>query len=125
MPTYNRRLGDGIDLLFGGGRQFFVPTTTTDDEGGSGSRTDGRDLRAEFQGKGYSYVYNTAGFNALTRKSLPVLGLFERSHMEYEYDRPTDAGGEPSITDMTLKAIELLSTGSRKGSRSGPIAATS
>ena len=123
--TYNRRLGDGIDLLFGGGRQFFVPTTTTDDEGGSGSRTDGRDLRSEFQGKGYAYVYNTAGFNSLTRKSLPVLGLFERGHMEYEYDRPSDAGGEPSVTDMTLKAIELLSAGSRKGSRVDPIAGTS
>ena len=49
--TYNRRLGDGIDLLFGGGRQFFVPTTTTDDEGGSGSRTDGRDLRASSRAK--------------------------------------------------------------------------
>jgi len=119
-PTYNTRLGDGIDLLFGGGRQFFVPTTTTDDEGSTGSRTDGRDLRAEFQGKGYSYVYNTAGFHSLTKKSLPVLGLFERSHMEYEYDRPSDAGGEPSITDMTLKAIELLGSGSRKNGRPSP-----
>jgi alkaline phosphatase len=119
-PTYNPRLGDGIDVLFGGGRQFFVPTTTTDDEGGAGSRTDGRDLRAEFQARGYSYVYNTAGFNNLTKRSLPVLGLFERSHMEYEYDRPSDAGGEPSITDMTLKAIELLSSGSRRNSRHSP-----
>ena len=33
--TYNRRLGDGIDMLFGGGRRFFVPTTTADDEGGA------------------------------------------------------------------------------------------
>jgi alkaline phosphatase len=119
-PTYNTRLGDGIDLLFGGGRQFFVPTTTPDDEGGTGSRTDGRDLRAEFQGKGYSYVYNTTGFNSLTEKSLPVLGLFERSHMEYEYDRPSDAGGEPSITDMTLKAIELLGSGRQKNGRHSP-----
>ena len=118
--TYNKRLGDGIDLLFGGGRQFFVPTTTTDEEGGSGSRTDGRDLRAEFQGKGYAYVYNTAGFNNLTRKSLPVLGLFERSHMEYEHDRPSDTGKEPSVTEMTLKAIELLSGGNRKGNRYAP-----
>jgi alkaline phosphatase len=119
-PTFNARLGDGIDVLFGGGRQFFVPTSVTDDEGGTGSRTDGRDLRAEFQAQGYSYVYNTAGFNGLTKRSLPVLGLFERSHMEYEYDRPSDAGGEPSITDMTLKAIELLSSGSRKNSRHSP-----
>ena len=31
------------------------------------------------------------------KKNLPVLGLFESSHMEYEYDRPLDVGGEPSL----------------------------
>lgn len=115
--AYNSRLGRGVDVLMGGGRQFFVPTTTTDEEGGSGSRTDGRDLRAEFRARGYSYVWNTAGFNGLTGASLPVLGLFERSHMEYEYDRATDMGGEPSLTDMTLKSIELLKAGSRRQSQ--------
>jgi alkaline phosphatase len=116
-PTYNRRLGDGIDLLFGGGRQFFVPTTVIDEESGAGSRTDGRDLRAEFAARGYTYVSNTAGFNALSTKSLPVLGLFERSHMEYEHDRLSDAGGEPSVTEMTVKAIQLLSGGERRRGR--------
>jgi alkaline phosphatase len=106
--AYNTRLGDGLDLLMGGGRSFFVPTTVVDEEGGTGGRTDGRDLRGEFAARGYNYVWNTAGFNALTSNSLPVLGLFERSHMEYEYDRPTDQGGEPSLTDMTVKAIQLL-----------------
>jgi alkaline phosphatase len=105
-PTYNERLGSGIDLLFGGGRQFFVPSGVADEEGANGSRPDGRDLRAEYQARGYQYVWNTVGFDALDR--LPALGLFESSHMEYEYDRPTDLGGEPSITDMTTKAIELL-----------------
>jgi alkaline phosphatase len=42
---------------------------------------------------------------------LPVLGLFERSHMEYEYDRLTDMAGEPSLTEMTTKAITMLSQG--------------
>ena len=28
--------------------------------------------------------------------------------MEYEFDRPSDLGGEPSLKDMTIKAIELL-----------------
>jgi alkaline phosphatase len=116
-PTYNSRLGDGIDVLFGGGRQFFVPTTVVDEEGGSGSRTDGRDLRAEYGARGYKYVWNTAGFDALKPASLPVLGLFERSHMEYEYDRATDAGTEPSLTAMTLKSIELLRGRSRKSRR--------
>jgi alkaline phosphatase len=105
-PTYNDRLRSGIDLLLGGGRQFFVPNNVVDEEGGTGSRTDGRDLRAEYQAKGYQYVWNEAGFSALN--SLPALGLFERSHMEYEFDRPSDTGGEPSLTDMTLKAIDLL-----------------
>ena len=113
--TYNPLLGSGIDILMGGGRQFFVPNTTTDEEGGSGSRTDGRDLRAEFQAAGYTYVWNQTGFNALQGSNLPVLGLFERSHMEYEFDRPTDQGGEPSIVDMTVKAISLLEGASRRG----------
>ncbi|MCE9592672.1 MAG: alkaline phosphatase [Planctomycetes bacterium] len=107
-PTYNPKLLGGVDLLFGGGRQFFVPTTVIDEEGGSGSRTDGRDLRAEFQTAGYSYVWNATGFAALGAADLPVLGLFERSHMEWEYDRPTDLGGEPSIVELTSKAIEML-----------------
>jgi alkaline phosphatase len=105
--TYNRRLGKGVDLLLGGGRRFFVPSGVLDEEGGGGSRSDRRDLRQEFQSAGYQYVWNRAGFQQL--KTLPALGLFERSHMEYEFDRPTDQGGEPSVTEMTVKAIELLS----------------
>jgi alkaline phosphatase len=110
--TYNQRLGRGLDLLLGGGRRFFVPNTATDEEGARGARTDGRDLRAEFQAAGYRYVWNAAGFNAVS--ALPLLGLFESSHMEYEYDRPTDLGGEPSLTDMTVKAIRLLENATRR-----------
>jgi len=112
--TYNARLGKGLDLLMGGGRRHFVPSTITDEEGDRGARTDGRDLRAEFSAAGYTYVWNRSGFEALTAASLPVLGLFERSHMEFDYDRPRDLGGEPSIRDMTVKAIELLQAQSRR-----------
>jgi alkaline phosphatase len=114
--TYNRRLGRGIDLLMGGGRRFFVPSGTNDEEGGGGSRTDGRDLRNEFRTAGFKYVWNQAGFNALEPADLPVLGLFERGHMEYEADRATDLGGEPSIAEMTVKAIRLLEQSRRRGS---------
>ena len=106
--TYNQALGDGIDVIFGGGRRHFVPNSLLDEESARGSRTDGRDLRVEYQRAGYTYVDNTAEFNGLTRQSLPVLGLFESSHMEWEWDRATDAGGEPSLTAMTLKSIDLL-----------------
>lgn len=114
-PSYNPRLGTGVDILMGGGRRFFVPSGTNDEEGQGGSRTDGRDLRLEFQGAGYTYVWNQAQFNALTPASLPVLGLFERGHMEYEYDRPTDLGGEPSLVEMTVKSIQLLEQATRRG----------
>ena len=112
--TFNRRLGRGVDILMGGGRRFFVPNTATDEEGVRGARTDGRNLRAEFQAAGYNYVWNTTGFSAL--RSLPVLGLFESSHMEWEFDRPTDLGGEPSLKDMTVKAIQLLESATRRRS---------
>mgnify|MGYP002784405951 CR=1 FL=1 len=112
--TFNARLGGGIDLLMGGGRRFFVPNTQADEEGTNGARTDGRDLRAEFQSAGYQYVWNQSGFNAL--QSLPALGLFESSHMEWEYDRPNDLGGEPSLKDLTTKAVQLLEHATRRPS---------
>jgi alkaline phosphatase len=113
--TFNKRLRDGVDILMGGGRRFFVPTATIDEEGGTGGRTDGRDLRSAFQAAGYTYVWNKAGFNALTPSSLPALGLFERGHMEYEADRVSDLGGEPSLAEMTVKSIHLLEQNRRRG----------
>lgn len=98
----------------GGGRRFFLSNTAADEEGVRGGRTDGRDLRDEFRAAGYNYVWNKTGFDAV--KSLPVLGLFESSHMEYEYDRPSDLGGEPSLKDMTVKAIQLMEAATRRGS---------
>lgn len=108
--TYNAALAGGLDVIAGGGRRFFVPGGTVDEEGSGGARPDGRDLRAEFQAAGYEYVWNDTQWSSLTAADLPVLGLFESSHMEYEYDRPGDAGGEPGLAELTGKAIELLSS---------------
>jgi len=105
--------GDGIEVALGGGRRHFLPNTMQDpeDEGAFGRRTDGRDLTREWEEQGWRarYVWNKAQFDAINpRRVRKLLGLFERSHMEYEYDRPTDAGGEPSLTEMTQKAIKIL-----------------
>ena len=35
-------------------------------------------------------------------------GIFEPDHMQFELDRHKDAAGEPSLADMTEKAIKLL-----------------
>ena len=37
-----------------------------------------------------------------------LLGLFEPSHMQWEADRGEDLGGEPSLAEMTRRAIEHL-----------------
>ena len=113
--TYNQRLGRGVDILMGGGRRFFLPNNVMDEEGVRGARTDSRDLRAEFRAAGYNYAWNKSGFDAL--RSLPVLGLFESGHMEWEFDRPGDLGGEPSLKDMTVKAIQLLEDATRRRSQ--------
>jgi len=105
--------GDGIDLAMGGGRANFLPRETADpeDAAATGARGDGRDLTEEWAGKSsaHAFVYDRKGFDAIDPASDPrVLALFERSHMEYELDRESDAGGEPSLAEMTTKAIEIL-----------------
>jgi len=52
-----------------------VPVGVQDEEGGNGARTDGRDLRVEYQAAGYSYVWNDNDFTTLTPGDLPVLAL--------------------------------------------------
>ena len=106
--------GNGFEVVFGGGRSNFMLETQADPEEPSrnGARKDGRDLIAEWQANNNNgvYVWNQAGFDAIdTANTDKVFGLFNRSHMQYEIDREKDAGGEPSIADMTTKAIEILS----------------
>lgn len=104
--------GDGIDVVMGGGRRHFIPNTFTDEEGKTGKRTDGMNLIDSWKAKYAvgSYVYDQAGFDALSADSTTkVLGLFNSSHMEYEADRVNDIAGEPSLSEMTAKTIDILS----------------
>ena len=41
---------------------------------------------------------------------MPLLfsGMFEYSHMRYDFDRENDIAGEPSIAEMVAKAIDML-----------------
>lgn len=107
-------VGNGFEVVFGGGRGNFMLESQPDpeDEGKSGARKDGRDLVAEWQQKynDGAYVWNKEGFDAIdASKAGHVLGLFNRSHMQYEADREKDAGGEPSLAEMSVKALDILS----------------
>lgn len=105
--------GNGLEVALGGGRSYFLPNTLKDPEYSTqkGRRQDGRDLTLEWTSKynNSDYVWNKAQFDAVNPAATDhLLGLFERSHMRYEADREADAGGEPSLAEMTEKAIRIL-----------------
>jgi len=94
-----------IDIALGGGSRYFVPKGAVTPNGGKGHRADGKDLLADVKAAGIQYASNKAEFDALDL-SKPVLGMWTDSHTSYEADRPDS---EPSLVDMTKKAIEFLS----------------
>ncbi len=106
---------DGIDVVMGGGRRHFLPKDATFNSADAvsaveGDRTDNRDLTAEWktQYPNGTYVMDQTGFDAISDDATKVFGLFNESHMQYEADRANDVAGEPSLSQMTEKAINVL-----------------
>ncbi|MBB1347689.1 alkaline phosphatase [Pseudoalteromonas sp. SG45-2] len=106
---------DGIDVVMGGGRRHFLPkdaafNSTDAVSAVEGDRTDNRDLTAEWktQYPNGTYVMDQTGFDAISDDATKVFGLFNESHMQYEADRANDVAGEPSLSQMTEKAISVL-----------------
>jgi alkaline phosphatase len=108
-------IGDGIEVMFGGGRRQFLPATETDPEYAdkTGGRADGRNLIAEWQaryGSDARYVWNATQLASLDPSTTQrVLGLFEPSHMMFDADRLANDADEPSLADLTGFAIDRLS----------------
>jgi alkaline phosphatase len=90
-----------IDVVFGGGKRHLL----TKDQGGK--RTDGEDLLQVLLERGYHFVETADEMAAVTRGR--VWGLFAASHMEADIDRAEFASTQPSLAEMTGKAIDLLS----------------
>lgn len=94
-----------VDIAMGGGRRHFIPEDLQDEEGKTGKRTDGRNLIEEAQAAGAQYAHDAETFAAIDLAAGgPVLGLFESSHMNYEYDRDN----EPSLAEMVQAGIKGL-----------------
>ncbi|MHA7898413.1 MAG: alkaline phosphatase [Henriciella sp.] len=106
--------GDGFEIAMGGGRRHFMTDETFDPEypETSGMRADERDLVVAWTAKSdlHEVVYTGDEFAALDFDSdARVLGLFEPSHLQYEFDRAEDPGSEPSLAELTRAAITRLS----------------
>lgn len=85
----------GTDVLLGGGRQFFLPQDDT-----VSARTNGLNLVQKAESNGYVYVENKE--QLMNVDNPKVLGLFQEDELKFE-------AGEPSLADMTRKAVEILS----------------
>lgn len=99
--------GDGLDVVFGGGKSLFLPKN--DGTSGKGKRLDGRNLIQQWQSAAGNrhFIDSAAELQTLsTDAAQQVLGLFSNSHMAFEHDRA--ASGEPSLSDMTLAALKQL-----------------
>ena len=107
---YNAALGaGGVDVLMGGVSSYWRPYDAGARPRG---RPDGRDLVAELQGRGYTFVNDLASLEAApTAAGTKLIGLYDfalaQGHMSYELDR--DPAKEPSLAQMTTKAIDILS----------------
>ena len=100
-----------IDVVLAGGEQYLLPMAD-----GRGVRQDNEDLVRVLQAKGYDYVRNRAQMAAATGAKL--FGMFAADDMVYDLDRAEFAPHQPSLAEMTRKAIEVLSR-SDKGRRHG------
>ena len=109
--------GDGLEVVLGGGEQYFRPDGPTTSalwpelNAPAITRSDGRDLTEEWVARhpGSVFVRTCAGIENLdTARTSHLLGLFAANHLRYEADRENDLPCQPSLTQMTLTALEIL-----------------
>ena len=109
-PTrMNGKPSQGLEVAMGGGRARFLSEADKDPESGEKGLRKDKNLAAEWKARGGEYVEEQAGFDGIDPATTgPVLGLFQDDHMQYELERKKDVKGEPSLTEMTEKAIRIL-----------------
>jgi alkaline phosphatase len=100
----------GIDVLFGGGfRHLIEDTARIPDTEERGRRQDNENLYNVLLTDGYKVIRTQDELLALESNTQRVWGLFANSHMAHDLDRQYLAQDEPSLAEMTSKAIEILS----------------
>lgn len=101
--------GNGINVIFGGGRTKFLPQSVKDVDGSDGERLDGIDLTAEWEKnkQNAKVIFGKEGLDNLSIEDTDyVLGLFSSYHMDYNLD--ADRQKQPSLMEMTEVAIQIL-----------------
>ncbi len=118
-PEYILKNSFVLKLVFGGGRRKFLTNQDSDyfETTRKGDRVDTRSLIDEWGARmsskklRHKFLWNLTDFNELRPNQHDhILGLFSFDHMSYELDRVEREIKEPSLVEMTRKAIELLET---------------
>ena len=86
-----------LDVALGGGSQYMTAPY----------RKDSEDMIDILKSMGYQYAATGDELRAI--KSGRVYGLFAPDDLAYEIDRAENKSAEPSLSEMTAKAIEILS----------------
>lgn len=90
----SQQLENKVDVILGGGKSYFS------------QRQDGRNLLKEATVKNYALAFNKQ--DLLAAQGNKLLGLFSEGYMSFKIDRPLLKSEEPSLLDMTKKALQLL-----------------
>jgi len=103
---YNQRaiaydlLENRVNVLFGGGKAVFLPQQVSQTQPTDAAQQGRRDLLAEAQAAGYQFVQTSQ--QLADADGDHVLALFQNGHL-------TTRQGQPTLAQMTAKAIKLLS----------------
>lgn len=103
----------------GGGRQMLISNVTGTDrdplDTWAGHSADGRNLMQDWaqhkfdQGQSHAVIQNNGELRYLDTANVDyVLGIFANGHLKYDHERDASDAGMPSLTNMTLKALEVL-----------------
>jgi alkaline phosphatase len=100
----------GVDVVFGGGFRYLIesdsqiPLCTQ-----QGARRDGEDLHEVLVSRGYDVITTREEMLRLDSNTKRVWGMFANGHMVHDIDRRLFGQTQPSLAEMTEKAIEVLS----------------
>jgi alkaline phosphatase len=106
LDIAEQQVYQNIDVVFGGGKNKLSALRATSKGG------DGENLIDTLTSRGYQWVETRDQMLTLTKGK--VWGLFANEAMQPDIDRSEFAPTEPTLAEMTKKAIEILSQ-NRKG----------
>ncbi|MGM7721352.1 alkaline phosphatase [Metabacillus sp. Hm71] len=90
-----------MEVVLGGGKASLLPTSS------NGTRKDNEDLVKVIQEKGYDFVETKDAL--LNSKSDKIWGSFSNAALAYDIDREATNPEQPTLAQMTDKAINTLS----------------